>query len=72
MLSPRSLAFQAAVGVFHKGGVEETEAKVVPEGADDRDVAAGVHIAGVCPFEGFYKTRVAADGAEVEQAELME
>lgn len=60
-----AVLFQHARGVLQQGWVEEAEAQVVPERAEEGDVAACVHVAGVAPFRGLAQPQVVADAAEV-------
>lgn len=53
MLCVGALLLQDVFWVFHQGGIEKSEAEVVSEGADDRDVAVFVGVAGMTPFNGF-------------------
>jgi len=49
----RALVFQHAVRVLQQGRIEEADAQVMPERAEDGDVAPRVQVARVSPLDRF-------------------
>jgi hypothetical protein len=62
-----SLLFQHTIGVHHQGRIKKRQAEIVAKGADDRNIAVRMHIAGVAPFHRLTQSDIKDDRAQILQ-----